>query len=80
MIALKSFGCKCSGTSTENLHTSYLLNYSGTAVWALSPRGSIYRRYGITETNFIGDYWKKIPGSATTLTGNFLLTKSYIAF
>ena len=52
------------------------INFSGTAVWALSARGSIYRRYGITETNFIGDYWKKIPGSATTLTGNVsLLTK-----
>jgi len=38
-------------------------------VWALSPEGSVYRRYGITNTNFIGDYWKKIPGSVTSITG-----------
>jgi hypothetical protein len=35
----------------------------------LSPEGSVYRRYGITNTNFIGDYWKKIPGSVTSITG-----------
>jgi hypothetical protein len=38
-------------------------------VWALSPEGSVYRRYGITNTNFIGDYWKKIPGSVASITG-----------
>jgi len=35
----------------------------------LSPEGSVYRRYGITNTNFIGDYWKKIPGSVASITG-----------
>jgi hypothetical protein len=43
---------------------------SGTAVWALSPKGNVYCRYGITNTNFIGDYWKEIPGSVKAVTGN----------
>jgi hypothetical protein len=43
---------------------------SGTAVWAVSPTGSVYCRYGITNTNFVGDYWKKIPGSVKAVTGN----------
>jgi hypothetical protein len=41
----------------------------------LSPEGSVYRRYGITNTNFIGDYWKKIPGSVTSITG-----KSFVEY
>jgi hypothetical protein len=52
---------------TQNAVDSY--PSSGTAVWALSAEGSVYRRYGITNTNFIGDYWKKIPGSVTSVTG-----------
>jgi hypothetical protein len=51
---------------------------SGTEVWALSPKGSVYRRYGITNTNFIGDYWKKIPGSVKAVTGN--LTYSFAQY
>jgi Propeller. len=39
----------------------------------LSPEGSVYRRYGITNTNFIGDYWKKIPGSVTSVTGKCIV-------
>lgn len=45
---------------------------SGTAVWALSPEGGVYCRCGITNTNVIGDYWKKIPGSVTAVTGKVL--------
>jgi hypothetical protein len=43
--------------------------FSDDSVWALSQKGDIYRRYGITQTNFVGDYWKKVPGNAKALTG-----------
>lgn len=33
------------------------------------PNGEIARRYGVSERNPAGDYWKKIPGSAHWLTG-----------
>jgi len=42
---------------------------SESAVWALSLNGEIFRRCGVTNTNFIGDCWKRIPGSAKVLTG-----------
>jgi len=30
------------------------LSVSSTAVWALSPNGAIYRRHGISDSNYIG--------------------------
>ncbi|CAB3373759.1 Hypothetical predicted protein [Cloeon dipterum] len=44
------------------------LTISATGVWVLTPNGEIYRRCGISDVNFIGDFWKKLPGSATYLT------------
>ncbi|XP_063216137.1 tectonin beta-propeller repeat-containing protein 2 isoform X2 [Bacillus rossius redtenbacheri] len=44
------------------------LSISASAVWALSPAGGVYCRCGISQNNFIGDYWKKIPGSLTAIT------------
>uniref|UniRef100_A0A803TA95 Tectonin beta-propeller repeat containing 2 n=1 Tax=Anolis carolinensis TaxID=28377 RepID=A0A803TA95_ANOCA len=37
-------------------------------VWARCPNGDIARRYGITDKNPAGDYWKKIPGNVSCLT------------
>lgn len=52
------------------LMLSFLLSFlSASAVWALSVEGDVYRRHGITQNNYIGDYWKKIPGSVEALTG-----------
>ncbi|XP_075212904.1 tectonin beta-propeller repeat-containing protein 2 isoform X2 [Lycorma delicatula] len=44
------------------------LSISGVAVWAVTPDGSLYRRYGISQNNYIGDYWLRIPGSLSSLT------------
>ncbi|XP_059491142.1 tectonin beta-propeller repeat-containing protein 2-like [Neocloeon triangulifer] len=44
------------------------LTLSATGVWVLTPTGEIYRRCGISEVNFTGDYWKKLPGTATYIT------------
>lgn len=45
------------------------LSLSSSAVWALTPTGEMYRRCGINNVNFAGDCWKKLPGSATYITG-----------
>ncbi|KAL3216248.1 hypothetical protein MRX96_006437 [Rhipicephalus microplus] len=37
------------------------------AVWALTPSGEIFRRFNISNSNFVGDYWKRIPGHAACL-------------
>lgn len=47
------------------------LAISTQTVWARCPNGDIARRYGITEKNPAGDYWKKIPGNVSCLTGAF---------
>lgn len=31
-------------------------------MWALTPKGTIFRRVGISSSNFVGDYWKRVPG------------------
>lgn len=38
-------------------------------VWVRCPNGEVARRYGITDKNPAGDYWKKIPGLVSWLTG-----------
>lgn len=38
-------------------------------VWVRCINGDLARRYGVSERNAAGDYWKKIPGSANFLTG-----------
>lgn len=45
------------------------LTISDGHVYALSPKGQIFCRYGLSNRNFIGDYWRRIPGHAKTLTG-----------
>lgn len=42
---------------------------SSRTVWVRCPNGEIARRYGVSERNPAGDYWKKIPGNAHWLTG-----------
>lgn len=56
-----------------------LLSFSGLAVsqlvlssrtvWVRCVNGDLARRYGISDRNPAGDYWKKIPGNANCLTG-----------
>ena len=46
---------------------------SDSAVYALTGRGKVYRREGITELNFSGISWQEVPpgqnsGSLTSLT------------
>lgn len=41
-------------------------------VWARCPNGDVARRYGITDKNPAGDYWKKIPGNVSCLAGEYL--------
>jgi hypothetical protein len=45
------------------------LTLSSCAVWALTPTGEIHRRCGVTQLNFTGDFWKRLPGSATFISG-----------
>lgn len=48
------------------------LALSTRTVWARCPNGDLARRYGITDKNPAGDYWKKTPGCASWLTGRCL--------
>ena len=45
------------------------LALSSRTVWARCPNGDLARRYGVTDKNPAGDYWKKVPGSVTCLAG-----------
>lgn len=45
------------------------LALSTRTVWARCPNGDLARRYGITDKNPAGDYWKKIPGNVLCFTG-----------
>lgn len=45
------------------------LALSTRTVWARCPNGDLARRYGVTDKNPAGDYWKKIPGNVTCFTG-----------
>lgn len=42
---------------------------SSRTVWVRCVNGDLARRYGLTDRNPAGDYWKKIPGHANCLTG-----------
>lgn len=42
---------------------------SSWTVWVRCINGDVARRYGVTDRNPAGDYWKKIPGQANCLTG-----------
>lgn len=44
------------------------LALSPRTVWARCPGGELARRYGVSSKNPAGDYWKKIPGNAVSLT------------
>lgn len=52
------------------------LALSARTVWARCPNGDVARRYGITDKNPAGDYWKKIPGNVSRLTGKLVLHHS----
>ncbi|KAG8310273.1 hypothetical protein J6590_067042 [Homalodisca vitripennis] len=42
----------------------------GSTVWALSTAGSVFCRLGISENNYIGNYWYQVPGSLCHLTAS----------
>ncbi|KAB0369242.1 hypothetical protein FD755_019247 [Muntiacus reevesi] len=44
------------------------LALSARTVWARCPNGDLARRYGVSEKNPAGDYWKKIPGNVACVT------------
>ncbi|KAF7647961.1 hypothetical protein LDENG_00164100 [Lucifuga dentata] len=41
---------------------------SSRTVWVRCVNGDLARRYGVSDRNPAGDYWKKIPGSAHCCT------------
>lgn len=45
---------------------------SSWTVWVRCINGDLARRYGVTDRNPAGDYWKKIPGQANCLTGELV--------
>lgn len=45
------------------------LFFSVSTVWALTPEGNVYRRFGVSKMNYIGDYWLRIPGLFSVITG-----------
>ena len=53
---------------TAGLSVSQLVLSSRT-VWVRCVNGDLARRYGVSDRNPAGDYWKKIPGHANWLTG-----------
>lgn len=53
------------------LQASQLVLSTRTA-WVRCPNGEMARRYGISEKNPAGDYWKKVPGLVNWLTGEWL--------
>lgn len=55
--------CWCAGLQACQLALSTR------TVWARCPNGDLARRYGVTDKNPAGDYWKKIPGNVTCFTG-----------
>lgn len=52
-----------------NLNSRGIFFFSCFAVWALGADGNIYRRFGISPTNFIGDYWMQVPGLLSLICG-----------
>lgn len=49
------------------------LGISRSAIWLLKHSGKIFRRFGVSEKNPCGDYWKQIPGNMDCLSGKFIL-------
>ena len=41
------------------------LAVSPTSVWALAVTGRVYRRTGLSSTNWVGDSWQAVPGLAS---------------
>ncbi|XP_042238085.1 tectonin beta-propeller repeat-containing protein 2-like isoform X2 [Homarus americanus] len=44
------------------------LSISENEVYALTPNGEVFKRIGVTETNYIGDAWQKIPGNIAKIS------------
>lgn len=44
------------------------LSISENEVYALTIKGEIFKRTGVTETNYIGDTWEKIPGNLACIS------------
>ncbi|XP_042873453.1 tectonin beta-propeller repeat-containing protein 2-like [Penaeus japonicus] len=44
------------------------LSISENDVYALTPNGEIFKRIGVTETNYIGDAWEKVPGNLAKIS------------
>lgn len=63
VVRVKGFTLSLSGLAVSHLVLS------SRTVWVRCPNGEIARRYGVSERNPAGDYWKKIPGTAHWLTG-----------
>lgn len=65
--------CCCDGSVVWRVCVSGLavsqLVISSWTVWVRCINGDLARRYGVTDRNPAGDYWKKIPGQANCLTG-----------
>jgi hypothetical protein len=40
----------------------------GRKVYALTPSGNLLCRYGITEKNVQGNYWRQLPGNFAQIT------------
>uniref|UniRef100_A0A673BVR2 Tectonin beta-propeller repeat containing 2 n=1 Tax=Sphaeramia orbicularis TaxID=375764 RepID=A0A673BVR2_9TELE len=51
------------------IHIEPPLLLSSRTVWVRCVNGDVARRYGVSEKNPAGDYWKRIPGHAHYLTG-----------
>lgn len=64
---LRLLCCAISGLAVNQLVIS------SRTVWVRCVNGDLARRYGVTDRNPAGDYWKKIPGQANCLTGEIVL-------
>ncbi|XP_065660832.1 tectonin beta-propeller repeat-containing protein 2 [Hydra vulgaris] len=53
------------GTSWELVSESSCkdLAISKNHVWGLCPNGDVLCRFGVSHSNVMGDYWKKVPGN-----------------
>lgn len=69
--------CVCVGLAVSQLVLSCR------TAWVRCVNGDLARRYGVSERNPAGDYWKKIPGNASWFTGKtglfcFILVHRYL--
>nr|XP_045595374.1 tectonin beta-propeller repeat-containing protein 2-like isoform X1 [Procambarus clarkii]XP_045595375.1 tectonin beta-propeller repeat-containing protein 2-like isoform X1 [Procambarus clarkii]XP_045595376.1 tectonin beta-propeller repeat-containing protein 2-like isoform X1 [Procambarus clarkii] len=44
------------------------MSISENEVYALTPNGEVFKRVGVTNTNYIGDAWQKIPGNLAKIS------------